>query len=115
MSPDDFIKTAGELIEDLEERHHRAAVHAAYYSVYHFVASHFGLDPAKYEADHKSVREKLKNENNRSKVPPSVWRAKQHIMYIWNKRRHADYDLSTPFTADDADQVVETCKGILRG
>ncbi len=82
MVPDDFVKTASELVENSEERRHRAAVHAAYYGVYHLAASYFGLDPEGYKADHSDIRQRLDKLDHASKVPPHIWMAKRHFRDI---------------------------------
>ena len=113
MRADDFVLTATELVENTEERHLRAAVHAAYYGVYHLVASYFKLDPKNYEAGHKELRNKLRDLPDSSSVPAHIRSAKLHFRDLWNARRHADYVLSDAFDADHADELVEACKGII--
>lgn len=109
MRPADFLRLAERLLDDEapQESTCRGAAHAAYHSVYHLMAAHFGLDPStKGTAPHALILDKLDNLDFAS-APKFARRARRVYRSLYDLRVHADYRLNRPFSPEDAEQAVE--------
>lgn len=115
MQPEESLQLAKRLLDDpsAPESHCRAVAHIAYYSVYHLVCAHFGIDPGKNysESNHADVRRRLRAVDPR-RVPPEIREAKRVFERLWKLRVSADYEWDKIFSSEDAEDAFEWANGV---
>lgn len=100
--PEELFRYAQRLSDEDDEAAHRILAHVSYYAVYHLMARHFGLDPAKRsEASHSDVCDLVEGAHLPA-VPRYVREAKRVFRQLRRLRVKADYHLDVRFPCTDA-------------
>lgn len=118
VKPDDLLVVAEGLLEGSNEASLRAAVHCAYYAVFHECRIYLQpteRDPTR-SMKHEDVEARLSGLTKPPKdCPETVKRARRHFRSLKRARVHADYKLDEPITAFEAERAVELAKLVIRG
>lgn len=104
------LDLARRLAADGNEAAHRAAIHAAYYAVFHLCADHLGWDAGKKgQARHTDVQEAMVREPNGE---PWVRLVKRSYATLLRLRVQADYDNAAAISKDNASHAASMARAI---
>lgn len=103
-TPDQFLAMAEELAHGTEPRHARAAIHQAYYAVYHLACQHLDIDPTdRKNARHAVVWARIERQQHPT---PCGQALRVHGQSLLTLRERADYRLKEPVSRTDAGLAV---------
>jgi uncharacterized protein (UPF0332 family) len=114
VAPEDFLRAAERIADDgvSAESSFRAAIHAAYYAVFHLMCHHFKLNPTAFGVRHEDIQARLDALHFTPGTPLFAAKARRCYRDIKRLRIAADYDLAANITGDDADRAIQLAKGV---
>jgi len=109
-----MIAAAVFLVSLKEEVYWRAAIHQAYYGVYHLACETLGLDPAQNYATEARHADVLRQIRTAKTVSSRLTRLRRHMPRLRELRGLADYDLGSGLSQDEARLAVASADYILK-
>lgn len=111
FGPKPRLDLARKLAAGPDEATHRAAIHQAYYAVYHFCCAGIGRDPSDVaQAGHRRLLDDLLSRPGRD---PWLVNAKRHLDALIRLRVWADYDDRRPILRAHAHEALQRAGHIL--